>query len=135
MIDKERLPIVSKPEMNDVHREEAELVNTLLSAIDEEEERGVTGALEKLLEHMREHFDYEESMLKNRGFGMFDIHRNDHGRIMNETRMAYMNWRNFRDREALKAFIEEDFIEWLKLHIQAMDSVAADFLMRHGDEG
>ena len=59
---------------------------------------------------------------------MFDIHRSDHNRIMGETRMAYMNWRNFKERDALKTFIEEELIEWLNLHIQAMDSVAADFL-------
>jgi hemerythrin len=63
---------------------------------------------------------------------MFDSHRSDHVRIMNDTRMAYMNWRNFRDREALREFIENDFIEWLNLHIQAMDSVAADFLTQSG---
>ena len=131
MIDKNQLPRVSKNEMNDVHEEEAEIVNALLSMIDKGEEKEVTEATERLLAHMQTHFDYEEGMLKNRGFSMFDIHRSDHTRIMGETRMAYMNWRNFRDRDALRAFIEEDFIEWLNLHIQAMDSVAADFLMQH----
>jgi hemerythrin len=135
MIDKEKLPKVSKEAMNDVHEEEADLVNALLSTVDNGEANEVTEALERLLEHMQAHFDYEEGMLKNRGFGMFDIHRSDHARIMGETRMAYMNWRNFKDRDALKAFIEEDFIEWLNLHIQAMDSVAADFLMQHGEKG
>jgi hemerythrin len=135
MIDKEKLPKVSKEAMNDVHEEEADLVNALLSTVDNGEANEVTEALERLLEHMQAHFDYEEGMLKTKGFGMFDIHRSDHTRIMGETRMAYMNWRNFKDRDALKAFIEEDFIEWLNLHIQAMDSVAADFLMQHGEKG
>ena len=134
MIDKTKLPQVAKPEMNAVHDEEVDLINALLSTLDDGDDKAVTEALEALLGHMQEHFDYEEGMLKNQGFGMFDIHRSDHTRIMGETRMAYMNWRNFRDRDALRAFVEEDFIEWLNLHIQAMDSVAADFLMRHGEE-
>ncbi|BDY13246.1 bacteriohemerythrin [Hydrogenimonas cancrithermarum] len=131
MIKKENLPKVSFDGMNKVHYEEVEIINELLEAIEADTEvQSVTEIFEKLLEHMLEHFSYEESMLKNRGFGMYDIHRNDHNRIMGETRMAYMNWRNFKDRDALKSFIEEDFIAWLNLHIQAMDSVAADFLLR-----
>jgi len=130
MIDKSRLPRVAKAQMNTVHEEELEHINTLLTALKESDDNAVTKAMESLLAHMKEHFDYEEGMLKNRGFGMFEIHRSDHTRIMNETRMAYMNWRNFRDREALREFIEEEFMEWLDFHIQAMDSVAADFLVQ-----
>jgi len=133
MIDKTKIPAVSFDDMNTMHYEEADIINALLRAIDEAKDSSVTEALEALLAHMQTHFDYEEGMLKNLGFTMFDIHRSDHNRIMNETRMAYMNWRNFKDREALKAFMEEDFIEWLYLHIQAMDSVAADFL-KHLEE-
>ncbi|WP_353661433.1 hemerythrin family protein [Hydrogenimonas sp. SS33] len=129
MIDPQKLPTVSFEEMNRVHYEEAALINDLLEKLEEEAAVSeITGAMEALLVHMQEHFAFEEGMLKNRGFGMFDIHRSDHNRIMNQTRMAYMNWRNFKDRDALKAFMEEEFIEWLNLHIQAMDSVAADFL-------
>ncbi|NPA29735.1 MAG: hemerythrin family protein [Epsilonproteobacteria bacterium] len=130
MIDKSRLPRVAKAQMNTVHEEELERINTLLTALKESDDNAITKAVESLLAHMKEHFDYEEGMLKNRGFGMFEIHRSDHTRIMNETRMAYMNWRNFRDREALREFIKEDFMEWLDFHIQAMDSVAADFLVQ-----
>ena len=134
MIDKNRLPKVVFDDMNSVHYEEADLVNTLLQRVENAEERSVTQAMEALLDHMKLHFEYEEKMLQNRGFRMFDIHRHDHARITNETRMAYMNWRNFKEREALKEFIEEDFIEWLELHIQAMDSVAAEFLLKHGEK-
>jgi hemerythrin len=129
MISKENLPRVSLDDMNLIHYEEVEIINRLLQALESEAEvPTITTIVEELLNHMQIHFDYEESLLKNRGFSMFDIHRNDHNRIMGETRMAYMNWRNFKDRESLKEFIEEDFIGWLNLHIQAMDSVAADFL-------
>ena len=135
MIDKNTLPAVGFDGMNAVHYEEAEMINALLAAVNEGADSDVTQAIEALLAHMGDHFDYEEGMLKNRGFAMFDIHRSDHQRIMNETRMAYMNWRNFRDRDALRDFMEDEFIEWLNLHIQAMDSVAADFLVRMGVEG
>jgi len=128
MIKEENLPKVSFNDMNNVHLEEVAIINELLQAIESEDTTTITKIMEKLLEHMQEHFSFEENMLKTKGFGMFDIHRNDHNRIMGETRIAYMNWRNFKDRDSLKEFIEDDFIEWLKLHIQAMDSVAADFL-------
>ncbi|MCF6201092.1 MAG: hemerythrin family protein [Hydrogenimonas sp.] len=129
MVDKIEIPSVAKEQMNEVHREEAELIGYLLEKIKSGSNDDITKAIEKLLEHMKEHFEYEEGMLKNRGFAMYDIHRNDHARIMGETRMAYMNWRNFKDKDALKEFIEDEFLEWLNLHIQAMDSVAAEFLV------
>jgi hemerythrin len=134
MIDKNQLPKVVYDDMNHVHDDEADLINALLQTLEDGEDQAVTEAIETLLDHMKVHFDYEEGMLKNRGFSMFDIHRHDHARITNETRMAYMNWRNFKDREALSEFIKDDFIEWLELHIQAMDSVAAEFLQKHGEK-
>ena len=133
MIDKTKLPTVGYDDMNTMHYEEADLINDLLAKIEKGSDSEVTSAVEALLAHMQKHFEYEENMLKNRGFGMFDIHRSDHNRIMGETRMAYMNWRNFKEREALREFIEDEFMEWLNLHIQAMDSVAADFLSRLED--
>ena len=133
MIDKTKLPTVGYDDMNAMHYEEADLINDLLAKIEKGSDSEVTSAVEALLAHMQKHFEYEEEMLKNRGFGMFDIHRSDHNRIMGETRMAYMNWRNFKEREALREFIEDEFMEWLNLHIQAMDSVAADFLSRLED--
>ncbi len=133
MIDKTKLPTVGYDDMNAMHYEEADLINDLLAKIENSSDSEVTSAVEALLAHMQKHFEYEENMLKNRGFGMFDIHRSDHNRIMGETRMAYMNWRNFKEREALREFIEDEFMEWLNLHIQAMDSVAADFLSRLED--
>ena len=128
MLKKSSLPKVAYEEMNEMHYEEADLINRLFKEIESGSDKNVTTAVEELLEHMQKHFEFEEGMLKNRGFAMYDIHRNDHSRIMNQTRMAYMNWRNFRDKEALKEFLEDEFIEWLNLHIQAMDSVAAEFL-------
>jgi len=133
MLKKSTLPKVAYEDMNEMHYEEADLINNLFEEIESGSDDRITSATESLLEHMQKHFDYEEGMLKNRGFAMFDIHRNDHARILNETRMAYMNWRNFRDKEALKEFLEDEFIEWLNLHIQAMDSVAAEFLKNSDD--
>ncbi len=133
MIDKTKLPTVSLEDMNSMHYEGADLINDLLAKIENGSDSEVTSAVEALLAHMQKHFEYEEGMLKNRGFGTFDIHRSDHNRIMGETRMAYMNWRNFKERETLREFIEDEFMEWLNLHIQAMDSVAADFLSRLED--
>ncbi len=133
MIDKTKLPTVSLEDMNSMHYEGADLINDLLAKIENGSDSEVTSAVEALLAHMQKHFEYEEGMLKNRGFGTFDIHRSDHNRIMGETRMAYINWRNFKERETLREFIEDEFMEWLNLHIQAMDSVAADFLSRLED--
>ncbi len=131
----DKLPTVSFEPMNRIHDEEVQLIDRLLGLLEERaENHAITESVEKLLEHMRMHFDFEEERLKQAGFPMLDIHRSDHHRIMGETRMAYMNWRNFKDREGLRDFIEEDFIEWLHLHIQAMDSVAADFLAARGAE-
>jgi len=76
---KKNLPKVGFVTMNEVHYEEVELISELFKAIEADTEaRSATEIFEKLPEHMLEHFSYEESMLKNRDFGMYDIHHNDH---------------------------------------------------------
>jgi len=41
-----------------------------------------------------------------------------------------MEWRNRKDREVLREYLEEEIIPWLDQHIKAMDVPMADFISK-----
>ncbi len=133
MIDPNDLPQVVLSNMNDVHLEEALLLNTLLELLDSKAEfEVVSKSFETLLTHMQEHFSSEEKMMKEAQFPSFNMHKADHDKVLNQTRYAEMQWRNKKDEVALKEYIEEDILPWLDQHIKAMDTPMAEYLKRQG---
>ena len=45
-----------------------------------------------------------------------------------EARYAEMEWRNRKDVEALREYLEDELVTWLDQHIKAMDTPMADFV-------
>lgn len=127
---KERLTIFGIEEMDGIHRQELEFLDALIAAIDEEESSDelISARFEMLLEDMRRHFDFEEELMRNHGFGMYNIHKSDHDKTINEVRYQFGIWRSTRDRLRVRDYFAYEFAEWLPRHIDAMDSVLADFL-------
>ena len=126
-----RLTILGIEEMDGIHRQELEVLDELLEAIaNEEDERRVTAKFEALLEDMRRHFDFEEELMRGCGFGMYNIHKSDHDKMLGEVRYLLGEWRSRRERERIREFFEYEFAFWLPQHIEAMDTVLAEFLKR-----
>jgi len=57
------------------------------------------------------------------------MHKADHDKVLNEARYAEMQWRNKKDVDALKEYLEAGIVTWLDQHIKAMDTPLADFLL------
>ncbi len=126
---RERLTVLGIEEMDGIHRQELEMLDALLEAIDNEtDETRVTLKFEALLEDMRRHFEYEESLMRGKGFGMYNIHKSDHDKMLSEVRYLLGEWRSRRDRARIKEYFEYEFAFWLPQHIAAMDTVLAEFL-------
>ena len=120
---------VSIPSMNAVHHEEVILIEKLLVKVTKEESAEVLSAsFDAILEHMQAHFASEEKMMQEAQYPSFSMHKADHDKVLNEARYAEMEWRNRKDVEALKAYLEEELLTWLDQHIKAMDTPMADFV-------
>ncbi len=128
MIDKNKLPTVSIKAINEIHFEEADIINTLYEVINEEDADAITKQIQLLVEHMQEHFSFEESLMRDKSYPMYTIHQADHNKVLNETRYILMDWRNAKDIDRLKEYFQEELITWLDQHIKAMDMPMADFV-------
>jgi len=129
MIKQSNIPLVSRDSMNEVHLEEVELLNTLLTQLhDKADFETLSQSLEKLLEHMQEHFSSEEKIMQDAQYPSFRMHKADHDKVLNETRYAEMEWRNRKDVEGLSEYLAEEIVPWLEQHIKAMDTPMADFV-------
>jgi len=130
MIKQSALPLVSLDSMNDIHLEEIVILNRLLEQLNNKENfELISESLEKLLEHMKEHFSSEETLMRESNYPSLQMHKADHDKVLNQTRYIEMEWRNRKDSEALIEYLEDDVAMWLDQHIKAMDTPMADFII------
>jgi len=64
MVDKTEIPLVKNEKMNEIHFEEIDIINQLNKLIKEQSNEDITKQIQKLVEHMQEHFSFEEDMMK-----------------------------------------------------------------------
>ena len=99
----------------------------LTSLLDGANDKEITKAFEKFIDHMQEHFTYEESLMKDSSYPMYTIHQAEHYKILNEARYKLMSWGSFKDRDELAEYLKDDFVTWLDQHIKAMDIPMSEF--------
>ncbi|MEA2091965.1 MAG: hemerythrin family protein [Campylobacterota bacterium] len=129
MVELDTIPLVPLQSMNETHFEEVNVINMLLKQLHSEADfESISKSFEKLLEHMQQHFSSEEKLMKEAQYPSFNMHKADHDKVLNEARYAEMQWRNKKDAESIKNYIEEDLIPWLDQHIKAMDMPLADYI-------
>jgi len=129
MIKYKELPLVSLSTMNEVHFEEVNILNTLLEQLDNKAGfEKLSQSLDKFLEHMQEHFSGEEELMRETQYPSLQMHKADHDKVLNQTRYAEMQWRNKKDEDALREYIEDEIVLWLDQHIKAMDVPMADYI-------
>jgi hemerythrin len=130
MIDLNSIPQVAYEEMNLVHNEEATLLNNLETTIDEDGQNveKIANILHELIEHTRGHFANEVRLMKEVGFPALHMHEGEHIKVFNEMQMVFSNWLSVKDNELLKEYFLGSMTEWLKMHIQTMDTITAQFI-------
>lgn len=127
MIDLHTLPSVSNDEMNATHLEEAVILNDFLAMIEQNlPYELLLDQFDTLITHIQTHFAAEEMKMQETHFPMYRLHKGEHDKILNQIRMMHMEFRNRKDTEALKSYLEDEFSSWLDQHIKAMDIVLAN---------
>ena len=129
MLYDEQLPMVAMPLMNDTHLEEVILINKIAEAIEKRDAEEVDGLLDDLLAHTLIHFQTEESMMREKGFPPYPMHKGEHDRALDEMRKQVASWKAQGDFEALERYIGTTLPQWIIQHIGTMDMVTANFLV------
>ena len=84
-------------------------------------------ALEEIIEHTKEHFAYEESIMQEKNYYGYGEHKEEHEKILGE--MVYFYEKAKKGFRAFaKAYIDEYALDKFSNHILKIDSQLAMFL-------
>jgi len=135
MINHSTIPQVAFDEMNNVHHEEATLLNTLeeLLKSSPNDHEAIAICLHEIIEHTRGHFKNEERLMREVDFPAFTMHEGEHIRVFNEMQRVVSGWLSTKNNELLHEYFLGSMVDWLTTHIMTMDTVTAQFIsMRKG---
>ena len=127
------LPHTELESMNRDHRDQVEMVNAVLRAIDEDDgseaaRKHLAETLDDFAEHTREHFRQEDDQMLRYHFPAFDQHREAHALALGRMDEVIEAWRTNRDHAALRQYFREDFPRWLVHHVTTMDVFCAQYV-------
>ncbi len=116
------LPKTRDEKIDTIHQEELALLERLLKTLDDGTDDEIKSLFTAFIEHMQMHFAHEESLMEGLDYySMGELHKGEHYKVLSEASYKLMNWNNFKDKEEIREYLAEDFIPWLKQHIDAMD--------------
>ncbi len=121
------ITVVTDAKIDSIHQEEMMILDALMKQIQVKDIEAITPLFTKFVEHMQEHFAYEEERMKEASYPMFTIHQAEHYKVLNEARYQLMMWQSKPDLWELREYLSEDFVEWIHQHIDAMDVAMIDF--------
>lgn len=126
------IPQVEMVFMNEVHKEDVDIINTIFEHIlaydgSEESAKIIDDLYTKWIEHTVNHFHNEEVKMQEMRFPPYLAHKGEHDRALQEMRDLFAHWQQQRDIKALKIYFIETLPAWLQTHISTMDTVTARF--------
>lgn len=107
-------------EMDDMHREFAQLVNTLAEANGNQ----FVELFGQLCTHCKTHFERENALMQASSFPSVAEHEAEHQRILGELKQ-YQRKVNKGAISFARAYVKDRLPEWFQLHLTTMDSALA----------
>lgn len=139
LIEKNNLPLVAMDFMNEVHKEDADIINELYDAVvacehetdkksQEEQQQQITELYQKWFEHTTAHFAGEEKEMAEKNFPPYPIHKGEHDNSLEQMKQVFDSWQKNHETRELKNYLEAYTEHWLIDHINTLDTVTAMFL-------
>ena len=128
LITKEELPKVALNEMNDIHYEEVDMINNLYDTAISGDYEKTKKLLDEFIEHIEDHFSFEEDLMEQNEFFAYPMHKMEHDRVIRDLYELKKNFEETKDTKLVANFLKEGFIPWLIGHLNTMDAVTASFL-------
>jgi len=122
-------PQVALDFMNHDHAEFVALRDELLGLLPSSaNEVAVDGLLDELLKHTRRHFGEEERQMREVNFPPFPVHKGEHDAVLADMAARVARWKQDRDAEVLRAWLDKDVGDWFINHVSTMDFFTARFI-------
>ncbi|MFW5443955.1 MAG: bacteriohemerythrin [Methylococcaceae bacterium] len=135
VLDAGDIPQVAMDAMNDVHRNELNIVNELNAAIFANDPEKVTQLCDSWLEHTQVHFDRENSMMETYGFPAYHCHHGEHVEAIQGLESILNTWKKDNDLLGLAEYVRNIWPKWYVNHISTMDVVTSAFIKQSIENG
>jgi len=122
-------PQVALEFMNCDHAEFVELRGRLIALlISSTPANQVDALLDELLDHTRHHFGEEERLMREVNFPPFLVHKGEHEAVLTDMDARVTRWKQDRDANTLKTWLDKNVGDWFVNHVSTMDFVTARFI-------
>jgi len=128
VLEAEDIPQVAMDAMNDVHRSELDIVNSVNVAILANDSEKISLLCDNWLEHTKAHFDREKLMMEKYNFPAFDCHQGEHVIALQELESIVKAWKSTNEQQALAVYVRDTWPKWYVNHISSMDTVTSAFI-------
>jgi len=134
LINIEQLGYMEVEEIQKIHEDEINLINTIDSlarecVAGENKIELLAQNIEAYIKHVKEHFDYEEELMEEHDFFSYDLHAMAHQMFLADLMYAAKHFRENGDLNKIVTFIRKS-PEWLESHIETLDVPTAEFLAK-----
>lgn len=131
-ISAEHIDIMALDSIQQKHESEIELLNEIDDLItqynkDQSTQDNLEKKLVEYINHVKEHFETEESLMQEHGDPLFDQHKMAHDMFLADLNYASMIWNKSSDIEKLLSVVKKA-PEWLISHVNSIDRPTAEFL-------
>lgn len=131
LFDLENVSRVAFQDMNEVHIEELQLVNKIhdyLMSSKDHDHKKIEGMLEEFAFHLRDHFLFEEDMMRETNCPIISCHEGEHKRVQKIMFQIFKEYALTKNVNLLKFYFEIEFKSWIENHLLTMDAVTGAYL-------
>ncbi|MDD4975961.1 MAG: hemerythrin family protein [Bacteriovorax sp.] len=131
----ENVSQVAFEDMNQVHREELIMVNDIyhyLTTSAVHDHQIIEKMLQEFAFHLRDHFLFEEDMMRETNCPIYSCHESEHIRVQKIMFQIFKEYAVSKNINLLKFYFEFEFKSWIENHILTMDTVTGAFLKDKG---
>jgi hemerythrin len=130
----ENLETLAFEEMNTIHTEEFVLVNSIFDELLKRKDLDnskLESQLKEFILHLREHFQYEEEIMKEVNCPIYECHQEEHLLTLKSVVKVFSEFAREKNPETLISYFAYDFKPWLEGHINSVDKVTAIYIEKY----
>jgi hemerythrin len=128
MLDFNQLPTVALDFMNKDHQEVVDIYNQVERDYKLLDVDSVIAGILQIQEHCIQHFAHEELEMKTYDFPPYQVHKQEHDRVLMDIDMVVKQLQNHRMLSKISGYIEHAFPSWFSHHLATMDKMTAEFI-------
>jgi len=121
-------PILELASMNEVHKEETELITQLHKVAQEKNNELTLELLNKLITHTKQHFSSEEKLMLDVDYPDYHSHKHEHMKQLLDLQSILSFYEMTNDTTAVYKYLEDSLTPWIIEHVYNWDIPASEYI-------